>query len=116
MGYNANIRMQENLHRGCMWWRPDLTTQQDMYDIAAATQMVFEYCVVNLGAWAKIHTGSKNLAVAGGGALNRQAIERLKSSWDNVYVPKNPGDSGSCIGAVLAKTKIRTSLDNCWHR
>lgn len=116
MGYNANTRMRQNLHRGCMWWRPDLTSEQDMYDIAAATQMVFEYCVANLSAWAKLHTGSKNLALAGGGALNRQAIERIKSNWNNVHVPQNPGDPGSCIGAVLARTKQQIELNGKWHK
>ncbi len=116
MGYNANIRMRQNLHRGCRWWRPDLTSEQDMYDIAAATQIVFEYCVVNLGVWAKIHTGSSNLALAGGSALNQPAIERLRSSWSNLHVPKNPGDPGSCIGAVLARTEQRIVIDNQWYK
>ena len=25
-----SIRMRENLHRGCMWWQPELTSKQDM--------------------------------------------------------------------------------------
>ena len=36
--HKPSIRMRENLHRGCMWWRPELTSEQDMYDIAAGTQ------------------------------------------------------------------------------
>jgi carbamoyltransferase len=116
MGYNANIRMRENLHRGCQWWRPDLTSQQDMYDIAAATQWIFEYCVSNLSAWAKAQTGSNNLALAGGGALNRQAIDKIRPRWSNIHVPQNPGDPGSCIGAVLARTKQKITIDNQWHK
>jgi carbamoyltransferase len=115
MGSDPYIRMRENMHRGVSWWRPELTTQQDLYDIAAATQQVFEYCLVNIAAWTKIKTGSKNLALAGGGALNRQAVALL-TDWDSVHVPQNPGDPGSCIGAVLAKTRQRTILDNQWHR
>jgi predicted NodU family carbamoyl transferase len=86
-----------------------------MYDIAAATQQVFEYCLLNLATWTKIKTRSKNLALAGGGALNRQAVALL-TRWDSVHVPTNPGDPGSCIGAVLAKTKQRTRLGRKWHR
>jgi carbamoyltransferase len=115
MGCDPYIRMRENMHRGASWWRPELTSQQDLYDIAAATQAVFEYCLVNLAAWTKIKTDSKNLALAGGGALNRQAVALL-TDWDSVHVPQNPGDPGSCIGAVLAKTRQRTILDNQWHR
>lgn len=115
MGADPYIRMRENMHRGVSWWRPELTTEQDMYDIAAATQKVFEYCLLNLAAWTKAQTNSKHLALAGGGALNRQAVALL-TDWDSVHVPQNPGDPGSCVGAVLAKTQQRITLDNQWHK
>lgn len=115
MGVDPYIRMRKNMHRGLNWWKPELTTQQDMYDLAAATQAVFEYCVINIAAWTKTNTGSKHLALAGGGALNKQAVDLL-TNWDTIHVPKNPGDPGSCIGAVLAKTKQRITLDKQWHR
>ena len=79
-----------------------------------STQKVFEYCLVNLAAWTKKKTGAKNLALSGGGALNRQAVALL-TDWHSVHGPKNPGDPGSCIGAVLAKTQQRTTLDNKWY-
>lgn len=110
------ILMKENMHRGCMWWKPSLTSQQDMYDIAAATQFIFEYCVSILSIWAKVRTGSKYLALAGGGALNKEAVDKIRDQWDSVYVPPNPGDPGSCIGAVLAKTKTKIELDKQWYQ
>lgn len=110
-----NIRMRENFHRGCLWWRPELTSQQDMYDIAAATQYVFEACVGMLTRWARRITGANHLAITGGGALNKGAVDRIRPDWDSVWVPHNPGDPGSCIGAVLAQTKKFTSLDDKWH-
>ena len=115
MGSNPYIRMRENMHRGVSWWRPELTSQQDLYDIAAATQAVFEYCLVNLAAWTKKQTGCEYLALAGGGALNRQAVALL-TDWNTVHVPQNPGDPGSCIGAVLAKSKQRIIIDGKWHK
>lgn len=115
MGYTPKITLKQNLHRGCMWWKPELTTQQDMYDIAAATQWIFEYCVTYLSAWTKVHTGSLNLALAGGGALNRQAVDKIRPMWNSIHVPQNPGDPGSCVGAVLAQTKQKIILDNTWH-
>jgi len=33
-----------NLHRGCNWWRPELNTEEDMADLAATTQHIFEQC------------------------------------------------------------------------
>jgi carbamoyltransferase len=110
------VNMRENLHRGCMWWRPELVTQQDMYDIAAATQAIFVYAVNVLSIWAKVQTNSPNIALAGGGALNREAVNSIRAHWDNVWVPNNPGDPGSCIGAVLAQTKTKTNIDRVWHK
>ena len=115
-GANPLIKMRVNMHRGLNSWRPELTSKQDMYDIAAATQAVFEYCLHNLSIWTQHYTNSKHLALAGGGALNRQAVDLIRDKWTNVHVPQNPGDPGSCIGAVLAKTKQRITLDKQWHR
>ena len=117
MGFNPKISMRENLHRGCSWWRPELTTEQDMYDIAAATQKVFEYCLLNLSRCAYALTGSKYVALSGGGAMNKQAVDLIRVMWHDVHVPKNPGDPGSCVGAVLAKTQQRINgIDNIWFR
>lgn len=111
------IKMRENLHRGCMWWRPELNTEQDMYDLAAATQSIFEWCVKILSNYAHWKTnGGKAIAFAGGGALNRKAIDKIKSEWDNCWVPPNPGDPGSCVGAVLAKERNKVSLDKRWYQ
>ena len=115
MGSDPFIRMRENMHRGVSWWRPELTSQEDLNDIAAATQAVFEYCLVNLAAWTRKSTGCKHLALAGGGALNRQAVALL-TDWSTVHVPQNPGDPGSCIGAVLARTKQKIDISGKWHR
>jgi carbamoyltransferase len=100
-----HIKLLENLHRGCMWWRPEIQSQQDLYDLAATVQTLFEYAVQCITIWAKAVTNSSNIALAGGGALNRDAINKIYNAWENVWVPPNPGDPGSCIGAVLAKNK-----------
>lgn len=107
---------KENLHRGCRWWRPDLTTEQDMCDIAAATQKIFEWAVKDISHWAFRNTDACYLALAGGGALNKQAVKEIQDDWENVWVPTNPGDPGSCIGAVLAKTQQYTNIDNVWYK
>tara|TARA_S200000501_G_C20828038_1_gene745870 strand:+ start:648 stop:1613 length:966 start_codon:yes stop_codon:yes gene_type:complete len=113
---NPSIKMRENLHRGCMWWRNDLRSDKDIADIGAATQHIFELSLKHLSNWAKAKTSSPNLALAGGGALNRQAVQKIESKWKNVWVPTNPGDPGSCIGAVLAKTKQKIVLDKQWYK
>ena len=114
--YPHHIKMRENLHRGCMWWRHELKTQQDMYDLAAATQAIFEYAVNILSIWAKVQTGASNVALAGGGALNKDAVDKIRNQWRTIHVPPNPGDPGSCVGAVLAKTKTKITLDKQWYK
>ena len=115
VGWNPNIKMVENMHRGCRWWRPELTSEEDLNDIAAATQAVFEYCVNNLSACAKKMTGSKYVALAGGSALNKRAVDNIRDDWVDVHVPHNPGDPGSCVGAVLARTKTKIELKGQWN-
>ena len=99
------IKLKHNLHRGCQWWRPDLTTEQDYFDIAAATQAVYQYILKIISNWAHCKSPSKNLVFMGGCALNCSANGLLTSDWDNVHIMPNPGDAGSAIGAVLAHKK-----------
>lgn len=113
---NPHIRMRENLHRGCMWWRPEIESPEDLNDLAAATQGIFEWCIKILSNWAYYKTGSKHLALAGGGALNRQAVDKIRDNWHSLWVPTNPGDPGSCIGTVLAHTKEKIVLDKQWYK
>ena len=99
------IKLKHNLHRGCTWWRPDLTTEQDYFDIAAATQAVYQYILKIISNWTKWQGTSSNLVFMGGCALNCSANGLLTSDWDNVHIMPNPGDAGSSIGAVLAHKK-----------
>ena len=105
IGCDPETRMKHNLHRGCRWWRPDLTTEQDFFDIAAATQKVYEYILLNILCWASKNTKSKNLVLMGGCALNCSANHLAYRFFDDVWIMPNPGDSGSAIGSVLAHYK-----------
>lgn len=110
------VKLKKNLHRGCLDWHPEIKTVQDIADLAATTQKVFEACVHVLSDYTKYETKSNNVALAGGGALNKRAIDGIRGDWENVWVPQNPGDPGSCIGAVLAKTKTTVNLDRIWYK
>ena len=110
------IKCRENFHRGCMWWAEDITSEQQLNDLAAAVQRVYELAVKHVTQWAQNQTKTKNLALAGGGSLNKQAVDLIRPKWSNVHVPQNPGDPGSCIGAVLAKTKTKIELDKQWYQ
>ena len=95
--------IKQNLHRGCREWRPDLTTEQDMFDIAAATQAVYETVFDQTLQYAQQLVDSKNVVIMGGCALNCVANSIAYKYYDNVYIMPNPGDAGSAIGSVLAQ-------------
>jgi carbamoyltransferase len=103
--YQHVYRIKKNLHRGCTWWRPELTSQQDFYDIAAATQAVYEMTFERILQQAVRSSSSRNLVLMGGCALNCSANPIAYKYFDRVWIMPAPGDSGSSIGAVLAHKK-----------
>jgi carbamoyltransferase len=103
--YEHAYRIKHNLHRGCAWWRPELTSQQDFYDIAAATQAVYEMAFERVLQQAVRSSSSRNLVLMGGCALNCAANPIAYKYFDQVWIMPAPGDSGSSIGAVLAHKK-----------
>jgi len=101
------VEFKHNLHRGCRWWRPELNTEQDHYDIAAGTQAVYEFVLRELLAYTAKRLPSKNLVLMGGCALNCAANSMAYDYFDRVWIMPNPGDAGSAIGAVLGKYNMR---------
>ena len=108
------VELKHNLHRGCKWWRPDLTTEQDMFDIAAGTQEVYEYILKYISNWARWKSPSGNLILMGGCALNCSANGSIKGDWNDMYIMANPGDAGSAIGGVLAHKKQHLPLPHMY--
>lgn len=100
---------KHNLHRGCKWWRPELNTEQDRFNIAAATQKVYELLFERLLQQACYLAPSKNLVLMGGCALNCVANKLAYKYFDKVWIMPAPGDNGSAIGSVLADR--RTHID-----
>jgi carbamoyltransferase len=114
IGFNPKTKIKHNLHRGCQWWRPDLTSEQDLYDIAAATQKVYEYVLENILIWARKNSPSRNVVLMGGCALNCSANSIAYKYFDNVWIMPNPGDAGSAIGAVLAHKKQHIKFNSAY--
>jgi carbamoyltransferase len=108
----ADVRYKDNLHRGCKRWKPELTTEQDMFDIAAATQKTYEFTLEQILEWAEKNTKSRNLVLMGGCALNCSANHLAYKYFDNVWIMPNPGDAGSAVGAVLAHRKERMPMEH----
>ena len=105
VGDHTLVKFKQNLHRGCKAWRPDLTTEQDMFDVAAGTQMVYEDILRWVLGKAAHIVDSKNLVLMGGCALNCSANHIAYDYFKDVWIMPNPGDAGSAIGAVLAHKK-----------
>lgn len=100
----ANFQFAKNLHRGCMDWRAGEIPVSDYFDLAAATQFIYETMFEHALDRARTLTGMKNLVLMGGCALNCSANHLAHKYFDNVWIMPNPGDAGSSVGAVLAHT------------
>ena len=95
----ANFQSRFNLHRGCKWWNP---TEDNFFDIAAATQRIYEEFLNDISEFAWKNYPSRNLVLMGGCALNCVANSKITEIWNDIWIMPNPGDAGSAVGAVLA--------------
>ncbi|MBW2389136.1 MAG: hypothetical protein JRG89_11950, partial [Deltaproteobacteria bacterium] len=77
-------------------------SQREM-DIAASIQIVTEEIVMRTAQTAHELTGSKNLTLAGGVALNCVANGRIvrEGPFENVWIQPAAGDAGGALGAAL---------------
>lgn len=72
-------------------------------DLAASIQSLTEEAVLRMAKTAHEQTGSKNLVMAGGVALNCVANGRLlrEGPFDSVWIQPAAGDAGGALGAAL---------------
>jgi carbamoyltransferase len=73
-------------------------------NIAFAVQDACELAMIALARAAVAKTGSRNLCLAGGVALNSKANGKIAASGivDRLFVQPASGDDGVCLGAALA--------------
>ena len=103
-----SLTFRKNLHKGCVDWRPDI---KNNFDIAAATQSIYETMFRDIMQTASNIVDSRNLVLMGGCALNCVANPISYYYFDDVWIMPAPGDNGSAIGAVLAHKKKHID----WH-
>ncbi len=89
--YNTLTNLERGFGYGALDW-----------DIAASVQKTTEHLLVNLAGWLQKETGMKNLAYAGGVALNCVAnTEIMKySGFDDIAIQPAAGDAGCALGAA----------------
>lgn len=77
--------------------------EQFHMDMAASVQVVTEEAVLKTVAYAKEVTGSENLVLAGGVALNCVANGRVlrEGPFENVWIQPAAGDAGGALGGAL---------------
>ena len=81
------------------------TRERNQYyaDVAASIQLVTEETILRLARHAYKLTGSENLCMAGGVALNSVANGRIvrEGPFKSVFIQPAAGDSGGALGAAL---------------
>jgi carbamoyltransferase len=85
------------------WDDKTAARNQKYADIAASIQRVTEEIILKMAHAVQRQTGSKNLMMAGGVALNSAANGRLmrEGPFENVFIQPAAGDAGGAIGAAL---------------
>jgi carbamoyltransferase len=81
----------------------DSPLDQRHMDLAASIQRVTEECMLRMGRHIHASTGSRNLVMAGGVALNCVANGRLlrEGPFENVWIQPAAGDAGGALGAAM---------------
>ena len=87
---------------------PDDKIEHRHMDVARSIQLVTEEIMLRLARHAREATGSRNLCLAGGVALNCVANGLIlrERIFDRVWIQPAAGDAGGALGAALA----------AWHR
>ena len=87
---------------------PDKLLTQFHMDVAASIQAVLDEVVLRITRSLAISTGSRNLCLAGGVALNCVANGKVlrDGKFDNIWIQPAAGDAGGALGAALAAVHV----------
>jgi carbamoyltransferase len=96
---------------------PEAAMQQSYCDLALAIQRITEEIVLRLAATARILTGSSQIVLAGGVALNCVANGRLQKSaiFKDIFIQPAAGDAGGALGAAMAAYHIYFGRERLVH-
>jgi carbamoyltransferase len=88
------------------------------YDLAASLQASLEEIVLELARWLHEATGTENLCLAGGVALNCVMNARLRERgpFERIWVQPAAGDAGTALGAaLLVDAEARGAQDRAYR-
>jgi carbamoyltransferase len=110
--FPAGLRMCDDLRWERLFGVPRREMETEISaaytDMAAAIQDVTEEIVLRLALTSREITGSKNLVLAGGVALNCVANGKLLAEglFDGLWIQPAAGDAGGALGAALAAVHL----------
>ena len=116
--YATGLRMTSNKKWSRLFGvpprKPESAIDQVYCNMALAIQQVTEHIMLKLAQTARELTGSENLVMAGGVALNSVANGKLERSgiFKNIWIQPAAGDAGGAAGAALATWHIHLENKN----
>ncbi len=96
----------------------DSEMTKESMQLAMASQLVLEEVMLKLVDTLRKLTGSENLCMAGGVALNcvcNSSILKSKT-FKNIWVQPASGDAGGALGAALAAWHLSTTQNTAFHK
>ncbi len=105
-GYGSGLKMTNRRFARLFGGPPrkpeGLLTQREM-DLAASVQSVTEEIMLRMARHARELTGSRNLCLAGGVALNCVGNGKIlrEKLFDRIWIQPASGDAGGAVGAAL---------------
>ncbi len=92
---------------------PEAPIERRHLDLARSIQVVVEEALLGLARQAHALTGSRNLCLAGGVALNCVANGRIlrEGPFERLWIQPAAGDAGGALGAALAAWHAPTDRD-----
>lgn len=106
------LKFNQNLHIGID--ENYLAEHWTEFDIAAGAQRLLEQMVMRVMTIAKALDDSDNLVYAGGVALNCLCNRLLGIYYKNIWIPPNPADAGSALGAAALKYGKKLNWQNAY--
>jgi carbamoyltransferase len=100
------IRLNQNLHKGCLDWNPDYYkddgSDEWKFNIAANVQSICEDEIRKVFELAQhVVRETDNMCYGGGVALNCVANSMIaREYYPNLWIIPNPGDAGSSLGCA----------------
>lgn len=109
---NGSVNISSGSYKHIIEMGKKIHSFQEKADFAFAVQKITNEAIIHAASFLKSITGSNNICIAGGVALNSAANYQLykKYLFKNYFVQPASGDSGTSIGAALYGAYILTNL------